>query len=252
MKDEPRDWSWRSWDMDWVGRPDLDESLDAPTLPNHIDRLKLEFLGEDLPPSGRAIEVGCGSARLLARVGRTAPFELVALDPSPNSLAVVARTEAIAGVRMQPVRGDALRLPFEDASFDLVLSGGLLEHFREPESVLSEMVRILRPGGTFYADVVPRKLSLYRVREAPRILRTEWFLPGVFESSYGPGRYVRALEQLGCRAPRVRSAGIYPPRTTSGLARIAGLLDGTPLADLLGWYFMIAARRGPARTASAR
>jgi hypothetical protein len=93
---------------------------------------------------------------------------------------------------------------------------------------------------------VPRKFSIYRVREYPRMARTEWFMPGVHESSHGPARYARALERLGCGTPRVRSAGVYPPRTGAALARIAARLDGTPVADLLGWYFMIAARRGTA------
>ncbi|NOT34295.1 MAG: class I SAM-dependent methyltransferase [Candidatus Eisenbacteria bacterium] len=239
--------SWAAWDRDWVSHPDIEDSLDAPTLANHIDRLKFEFLGADLPASGRAIEIGCGSARLLARMGRAAPLELVALDPAPNALAIVRRTAAIAGLRMERVRGDALSLPFPDASFDLVLSGGLLEHFPEPEAVVAEMVRILRPGGTFYADVVPRKLSMFRVRDAGRMLRTEWLMPGVYESSHGPRRYARALERLGCSKPRVRSAGVYPPRTGPALARFVAGLDGTPVADLFGWYFMIAARREPAR-----
>lgn len=247
MTEERRGGAWDAWNQDWVSHPDVADSLDAPTLPNFIDRLKLEFLGRDLPRSGRALEVGCGSARLLARMGRAAPLELVALDPTPNSLAVVERTAAIAGVRMQRVSGDARALPFPDGSFDLVLSGGLLEHFPEPEGVLAEMVRILRPGGTFYADVVPRKFSLYRIREYSRIRKTEWFMPGVFESSHGPRRYARALEALGCTRPRVRTAGAYPPRTGPTLARIASIVDGTPIAGLLGWYFMIAARRGPLR-----
>lgn len=234
---------WKAWDRDWVAHPDVEDSLDAVTLPNHIDQLKLEFLGADLPRAGRALEVGCGSARLLARMGRAAPLELVALDPAPNALVVAARTAQIAGLRMSRTRGDALRLPFPDASFDLVLSGGLLEHFPEPEGVLAEMVRILRPGGTFYADVVPRKFSVYRVREYPRMRRTEWFLPGVYESAHGPDRYARALAQLGCTRVRSRWAGLYPPRSWPGLAKLTGALDGTAIAAALGWYFMIAARR---------
>jgi SAM-dependent methyltransferase len=246
MTGESSERSWEAWDQDSVAHPNAGDSLDAPSIWNHVDRLKLDFLGADLPRSGRALEVGCGSARLLARMGRAVPLELVALDPAPNALAVARQTAAIAGVRMQRVRGDALSLPFPDASFDLVLSGGLLEHFVEPETIMAEMVRILRPGGTFYADVVPRKFSLFRVREYPRMRRTEYLMPGVFESPYGPGRYAKALVQLGCTAPRVRSAGVYPPRTEHALARFVSGLDGTPVADLLGWYFMIAARRGPA------
>jgi SAM-dependent methyltransferase len=222
------------------------EPLDAPSHGNHIDALKIAFLGDDLPRAGRALEVGCGSARLLARVGTTAPLELVALDPAPSALGIARRTAEHARVEMDRCRGDALALPFRSGSFDLVLSGGLLEHFRDPVPVLAEMVRVLRPGGTFYADVVPRRLSLYRLPELPRIVRTPWLLPGVFEATHGPAFYRRALTTLGCPEPRIRWAGVYPPRSGSRLAQGLAALDGSPLAALLGWYFMIVARRASA------
>jgi SAM-dependent methyltransferase len=235
--------AWSAWEQDWSEAGKTVEPLDAETLGNHIDGLKLEFLKDDLPGAGRALEVGCGSARLLARVGTAAPLALVALDPARNALGLAQRTAERAGIAMARTRGDALALPFRDGSFDLVMSGGLLEHFPEPEPVLAEMVRVLRPGGVFYADVVPRRLSLYRVRELPRQIRTPWFLPEVFESSHGPPRYRAALVALGCREPRIRWAGVYPPGSGWALARRCAALDGTPLAALLGWYFMIATRR---------
>jgi SAM-dependent methyltransferase len=235
---------WRAWDATWSpasGNPR--PGLDHDTLENHIDAGKLRFLGVELPRKGRALEVGCGSARLLARVGRDVPLELVALDPAPQALALAAATARDTGVTMTPMRGDALALPYADASFELVLSGGLLEHFAEPEPVLAEMVRVLEPGGTFYADVVPRKLSLYRVREAFRMLRNPWLMPGVYESPHGPDRYRAALERLDCEHVRVRWAGVYLPRANRAVAEQMARLDGTPIAAALGWYFMIAARR---------
>jgi SAM-dependent methyltransferase len=236
--------AWRAWERDWTAASTAEvETLDAPSLGNHIDELKIAFLARDLPRAGRALEVGCGSARLLARVGTAAPLELVALDPAPSALGLAWRTAERTRVEMERVRGDALGLPFRDGSFDLVLSGGLLEHFRDPEPVLAEMVRVLRPGGTFYADVVPRRFSLYRLPELPRIVRTPWLLPGVFEASHGPGLYRRALTALGCHEPRIRWAGVYPPRANRAMARRLAVLDGSPLAGLLGWYFMIVTRR---------
>ena len=233
-----------AWDQTWD--PQLVAAavpLDHPTRANVIDEGKLAFLGADLPRGGRAVEVGCGSARLLARVGRATGLELVAMDASPSALRLVARTAEVTGLRLRRVQADALALPLADGSCDLVLSGGLLEHFADPRPALAEMVRILRPGGTFYADVVPRKVSLYRIREAPRILRSPWLLPGVYESPLGPEPYRRLLAELGCRAIRTRGAGVYPPAAPAAIARLARGLDGTPLADWLGWYFMIVARR---------
>jgi SAM-dependent methyltransferase len=44
-------------------------------------------------------------------------------------------------------------LPFEDASFDVVVAGEFLEHVREPEAVVAEVRRVLRPDGTFVGSV---------------------------------------------------------------------------------------------------
>jgi len=233
-----------AWDDSWqheLRKPPAD--LEAPTLENHIDARKLEFLGKRLPSRGRVVEIGCGSGRLLVRVGRAAAVDLVAVDPSPSALSLAALTAASNGLRVHRVRGDARSLPFPSGSFDLVLSGGLLEHFEDPRPVLREMVRVLRVGALFYADVVPRRPSLYRLRELPRMLRSPWLLPDVYESSLGPGYYGRILAELGCDSVRTMSAGVYPPSATPGWARRTAGLDGTPLADLLGWYFMISARR---------
>jgi SAM-dependent methyltransferase len=233
-----------SWERTWepqLGAAAADRA--RPPLESYIDALKLEFLGKDLPRSGHAVEIGCGSARLLACVGRAAPLELVAVDRVPSALRLAAETARATGTRIRGMLADARALPLRERSVDLVLSGGLLEHFEDPQPVLAEMVRVLRPGGLLYADVVPRKLSLYRIREAPRMACSPRLMPGVFESARGPDEYRRALAALGCEPIRVRGAGVYPPWGARAWARLTRRLDGTPIADLLGWYFMIAARR---------
>ena len=48
------------------------------------------------------------------------------------------------------VQGDAARLPFEEASFDVVMCVDASEHFPEPEQVAKELYRVLRPGGVFF------------------------------------------------------------------------------------------------------
>lgn len=236
----------RFWDESWQGAADRVVPPDVPSFENDIDTRKVEFLGPRLPRTGKALEVGCGSARLLCRMGREAPLELFAVDNVPTALALAEATARVFGVQVKPVTGDALALPFETGTFDLVLSGGLLEHFPDPEPVLAEMVRVLKPGGVFYADVVPRRVSWYRWTEAVRMLRSEEMSPGVHESDHPSPRYVRWLERLGVEAIEVAPAGIYPPWVTRlstprrrWLTDKLAVLEKTRFAERLGWYFMI-------------
>src|SRR5688572_29095414 len=193
------------WDVLW--RDALKAPVAGPddsTWENDIDRRKMRFLGRYLPSSGTAVEVGCGSARLLARVGLTsAALRLVAVDESASALDVAGRTANAFRVAIRPLQATTIALPMAEASVDVVLSGGLLEHFVEPAPVLEEMLRVLRPGGVLYADVVPRKLSWYRAHEAERMRTSEYMQPGVYESTLGPADYDRRLRALGCRAVHV-------------------------------------------------
>jgi SAM-dependent methyltransferase len=233
-----------SWDSVWQGAiDDRPPDLDTPTLDNDIDRLKVEFLAPVLPQRGKALEVGCGSARLLARVGRASKLELFAVDASSKALEVSQATAAMIGIPINARQGNADSLPFESESFDVVLSGGLLEHFRDPRPILSEMVRVLRPGGVFYADVVPRKLSLFRVKDTFRLLTSPWMLPGVYESTLGEGYYKKTLSDLGCTDLVIQGCGVYPPGASVATARRMEKLNGSWLASVAGWYFMIRGRR---------
>jgi len=157
------------------------------------------------------------------------------------------RRAALAG---HAIFGDARALPFPEASFDLVLSGGLLEHFREPGPILAEMARVLRPGGLFYADVVPRKVSLYRWAERARMARDEHLAQGIYESDLDKSAWRALVRDAGLREVRVVSAGVYPPYTMRGherlvwrYGRLLRALDGTPIADALGFFYMVTALR---------
>lgn len=58
-------------------------------------------------------------------------------------------------------------LPFEGGTFDVVVAGELLEHLRDPRRVVSEVLRVLRPGGTFVGSVP----NAYRLKNRLRFLR---------------------------------------------------------------------------------
>jgi SAM-dependent methyltransferase len=96
-------------------------------------------------PGDRVLDVGCGTGVLareaLRRVGREG--HVVGLDLNEGMLAVAARTEP--GVEWR--HGDAAALPFEDTSFDVVVSQFAIMYFPERVNSLHEMWRTLAPEG---------------------------------------------------------------------------------------------------------
>src|SRR5438270_5598245 len=249
----PQEARYREGDAAAWDRPLRDSELYAPErrdIFNFIDETKVRHLRPLLPPGGNAIEIGAGSGRLLIRLGRERPYRLVALDYAPYAIRAVRENYRRAGVEGRALFGDATHLPLADGSFDVVLSGGLLEHFRDPAPVVREMARVLRPGGLFYADIVPRKVSLYRWAERGRMAHDEHLAQGIYESDLSKDAWARLVAGAGLRGTRIVSAGVYPPytfrdheRLTWRYGELLRRLDGTPLADVLGFFYMVTATK---------
>lgn len=105
------------------------------------------YLAEIRLPGGASIlEVGSGTgpvARRLARLDNAR--QVIGVDPSPVFLAKARElADGVANLRFE--EGDGRALPFEESSFDLVVLHTLLCHVPEPESVLREAHRVLKPG----------------------------------------------------------------------------------------------------------
>lgn len=94
----------------------------------------------------RVLELGCGtgyvSAWLARRGGRP-----VGIDPTPAQLATATRLQRDVGPRFPFVRAVAERLPFRDASFDLLVSEYGAAIWSDPYRWVPEAARVLRPGG---------------------------------------------------------------------------------------------------------
>jgi SAM-dependent methyltransferase len=103
----------------------------------------------------RALDLGCGDGRLSAELGAR---ELIAADVS--TVALGRARSRLPAARLVELDPDA-PLPIDDAAFDLVLCAETIEHVRDVQLLLSEIRRVLRPGGTL-ALTTPANLPLGR------------------------------------------------------------------------------------------
>ena len=158
-----------------------------------------------------------------------------------NTFAAMAMAGEIDSSRFGgTIRGDATRLPFADAAFDCVVTSEVLEHIHDDRAALSELARVLKPGGTFAATVpsyFPEKIN--------------WMLSDEYHAPFVPGGHVRIYKASELRqrlaesglqlASRHRSHGLHSPywwlRCAVGPAR-----DDQPLVaaykKLLEWDIM--------------
>jgi SAM-dependent methyltransferase len=110
---------------------------DARTFYEHLD----------VPPGCRLLDVACGSGQVALCAARDG-VDVTGVDIAPN---LVERAQARAraeGLKARFMEGDAEALPFEDASFDVVVSLMGAMFAPRPELVAKELLRVCSPGGT--------------------------------------------------------------------------------------------------------
>lgn len=110
-------------------------------------RLLIEYL--DLVDGDRVFDCGCGPGFHLRLMAALRPLELVGLDADPGQIRKAMQAQTPAAL----VHGDCAHLPFQDCSFDKVLLTEVLEHVPDDLIALTEIFRVLRPGGLLAVSV---------------------------------------------------------------------------------------------------
>jgi len=149
------------------------------------------------------LDVGAGFGRHCFEVARRGG-RVVALDYAADE---VVSTRAVLAAMVQageiPVdryvgvlQGDATRLSFPDSTFDRVITSEVLEHIQDDVGAIAEMVRVLKPGGTFAGTVPtwwPEKIN--------------WMLSDEYHAPKAVGGHVRIYSATELKA-KLAAAGL--------------------------------------------
>jgi ubiquinone/menaquinone biosynthesis C-methylase UbiE len=106
-----------------------------------------------LAPDQRVLDLGCGTGTLAIQIKRREPgAEVTGLDADPEMLSQARGKAERAGVELKLTEGLSTELPYEDGSFDRVLSTLFFHHLDPgPKRVTAdEIARVLRPGGELH------------------------------------------------------------------------------------------------------
>ena len=119
------------------------------------------------------LEVGCGRGVALPGLARLCrPRSLVGLDMESALLDEARHYLTAYDVRCELVCGDVRQMPFEAASFDVVVDFGTLFHIARPAAGLAEIARVLRPGGLFVEETKLSQVLSHPLRSRGR--RVPW------------------------------------------------------------------------------
>lgn len=167
------------------------------------ERIRNNFI--DTPMN--VLDIGCGAGFLSNQLSEDG-HRVTGLDQSPESLKVARNHDHTCRVKYE--RGDALSLPYEAQSFDVVTCMDFLEHVTAPSKVIAEAGRVLRPGGLFFFHTFNRNvLSWFLV-----IKGVEWLVKNtpknmhVIELFLKPAEVRKYCEEAGLEI--VEMKGLSP------------------------------------------
>lgn len=186
----------------------------------------VNFMQEHLPANARILEVGCATGELLAAL-RAEGHEVTGVEISGFAGNIAIKNKGLR-VLIAPFEEELLHEELEESSFDLVLMGDVLEHFRNPKQAMQYSLKLLKPGGKLMVHV-PSTLNLLSSRIAfliYRILGTQktMTIPPYHLTEFFPRSLRRLYKASGFSEVQIIQQTKHPKTITLRHSRVENFL----------------------------
>ena len=112
--------------------------------PEYVEQI-LPMAAREMAGAERILDVGCGDGQISRLASSLGAKQVIGIDPTWNQVRVAVERGGGPGF----ARAAAAALPFASESFDAVVACLVFEHIRDVDAAISEVARVLRPGGRF-------------------------------------------------------------------------------------------------------
>jgi 2-polyprenyl-6-hydroxyphenyl methylase/3-demethylubiquinone-9 3-methyltransferase len=183
------------------------------------------------------LDLGCAGGFMAEAIAERGA-RVVGIDPAADAIAAASRHSIAGGLTIQYDVGVGEALPYDDNCFDAVVCVDVLEHVADLACVLTEVTRVLRPGGFFLFDTINRNpiARLATITMAEDVLR---LLP---RGTHDPALYIKPSELRQA----MQDSGLIPgPMTGLGPRGINRRLDLTFGQLPLTWILYMGLARKP-------
>jgi ubiquinone/menaquinone biosynthesis C-methylase UbiE len=197
----------------------------AVRLTTREKEFKRRLLGQArIEPDHRVLDLGCGTGTLAAMAKSHVPgAELVGLDGDPEVLERAREKTDVAGVEIRFDEGFSTELPYEDSSFDRVLSTLFFHHLTgaDKRRTAEELARVIRPGGELHVADLGRPADplmwalVQQVRVFDGVDQTRDNVAGTLPEIFRDAGLADARERDRLRTP-VGTISLYSASQPSG------------------------------------